>query len=178
MEQALPPHDGSLKPRLHDVLQQVGHTILEIRRLIAALSPAVLEQLGLGAAVRQMVSRFRRRHPCKVRLHLNRIGGLPKKTETIVYRLLQECCNNIAKHSQASTVNLSVTSADGLLKLNVEDDGIGFDVQEALARRDSFGLAGMRERVTLLGGRFEVTSRCATARGTTVRIDLPIPWED
>jgi two-component system sensor histidine kinase DegS len=63
------------------------------------------------------------------------------------------------------------------LKLNVEDDGIGFDVQEALARRDSFGLAGMRERVTLLGGRFEVTSNRASKQGTTVRIDLPIPWE-
>jgi signal transduction histidine kinase len=162
MEQGLPPHEGSLKPRLRDLLQQVEHTILEIRRLIAALSPAVLEQLGLGAAVRQLVSRFRRRHPCKVRLHVNRIGGLPKTTETIVYRLLQECCNNIAKHSQASTVNISLASADGVLELNVEDDGIGFDVQEAVARRDSFGLAGMRERVTLLGGRFEVTSRGAS----------------
>ena len=159
MEHGLPPQDSSLKPRLRDLLQQVEHTILEIRRLIAALSPAVLEQLGLGAAVRQLVSRFRRRHPCKVRLHLNRIGGLPKTTETIVYRLLQECFNNIAKHSQASTVNISLTSADGVLELNVTDDGIGFDVQEAVARRDSFGLAGMRERVTLLGGRFEVTSR-------------------
>jgi signal transduction histidine kinase len=159
MERSVLPQQDDLRSKIKELLGQTDHTILEIRRLIAALSPAVLEQLGLGAALRQLIKRFRRRHPCRVRLHLNRLGGLPKKTETIVYRLLQECCNNIAKHSRASTVNISVTCADGRLKLNVEDNGIGFDVNEALSRRDSFGLSGIRERVAVLGGRFDVISR-------------------
>jgi signal transduction histidine kinase len=151
-----------------------------MRRLIAALSPAVLEQLGLGAALRQLVNRFRRLHPCRVRLQLSRLGGLPQQTEIIVYRLVQECCNNIGKHSSATHVNISVTSADGRLKLIVEDNGVGFKVEEALARRDSFGLSGMRERVALLGGRFRVESNPnggKRKRGTKIRVELPISRE-
>ena len=70
-----------------------------MRRLIAALSPAVLEQLGLGAALRQLVNRFQRLHPCRVRLQLSKMGSLPQQIEIIAYRLVQECFNNIGKHS-------------------------------------------------------------------------------
>jgi two-component system sensor histidine kinase DegS len=159
-------------------------TILEMRRLIAALSPAVLEQLGLGAALRQLVNRFRRLHPVRVRLQLARLGRLPQSTEIIVYRLVQECFNNIAKHSQATHVNISVSSADGMVRLNVEDNGVGFRVEEAFARRDSFGLSGMRERVALLGGQFAVESHPRDTvprprqKGTKISIALPISKSD
>ena len=101
------------------------------------------------------------------------MGSLPQNTEIIVYRLVQECCNNIAKHSEATHVNISVASSDGMVRLVVEDNGIGFKVEEALARRDSFGLSGMRERVALLGGKFVVNSfpdGAARERGTKIRI--------
>ena len=130
-----------------------------MRRLIAALSPAVLEQLGLGAALRQLVNRFQRLHPCRVKLQLSKMGVLPQQTGMISYRLVQECFNNIGKHSGATHVNISLASADGILKLIVEDNGVGFNVEEALAKRESFGLSGMRERVALLGGKFHVESR-------------------
>lgn len=146
------------KKKLSETRDLTERTILEIRRLIAALSPAVLEQLGLGAALRQLVSRFGRLSTAKVKLALSRMGRVPKKTEVIVYRLVQECMNNIAKHSQAKNVNISLQSADGVLRLNVEDDGIGFEIEEALSRRDSYGLAGLRERVALLGGQFYIES--------------------
>jgi signal transduction histidine kinase len=151
-----------------------------MRRLIAALSPAVLEQLGLGAALRQLVHRFRQVHPCRVKLHLPREISLPKKTEIIVYRLVQECFNNIGKHSQANNVNISVAVADESLRLEVEDDGIGFDTAEALRSRDSFGLSGMRERVALLGGRFTLQSWPRTGQsrtGTRVTVTLPVVVE-
>jgi two-component system sensor histidine kinase DegS len=179
LEDALPERHPENRQKLRELREMTEHTILEIRRLIAALSPAVLQQLGLGAALRQLVHRFRRVHPARVRLQLSRLAGLPTKLEIIVYRLVQECFNNIAKHSSASTVNLSVSSADGVLRLHVADDGIGFHVQEALARRESFGLSGMRERVALLGGRFEVRSRPASAgkrrTGTRIAVELPVP---
>jgi signal transduction histidine kinase len=113
----------------------------------------------------------------------------------MVYRLVQECCNNIAKHSGATSVNISVSSADGWVRLAVEDNGVGFNVEEALARKDSFGLSGMRERVALLGGRFEVHSYLKNgsgrgtrtgktsvdskrrSRGTTISITLPVAKE-
>ncbi len=158
IEGNLGPGTLELKGKLQETRDLTERTILEIRRLIAALSPAVLEQLGLGAALRQLVSRFSRIHPARVKLALSRMGKVPKKTEVIVYRLVQECMNNVGKHSQASHVNISLESADGFLRLTVEDDGVGFEVEEALSRRDSYGLAGLRERVALLGGKFYVES--------------------
>jgi signal transduction histidine kinase len=158
LEQALPESEHESRKKLREARDLTERTILEMRRLIAALSPAVLEQLGLGAALRQLVARFQRVNPIQVKLSLTRLGGLPQKIEVIVYRLVQECFNNIGKHSQATTVNVSVTTADGVLRLDVEDNGVGFVVEEALARRDSFGLSGMRERVALLGGTFRLWS--------------------
>ena len=145
--------------------------------------------------MRQLVNRFRRLHPIRVRLLLGRLRRLPQHTEIIVYRLVQECCNNIAKHSGANNVNISVSSADGWVRLAVEDNGVGFKVEEALARKDSFGLSGMRERVALLGGRFEIRShpkggpnnkagdgngwvdRKKKGRGTKILIRLPVAKE-
>jgi signal transduction histidine kinase len=91
----------------------------------------------------------------------------------VVYRLVQECCSNIARHSAASKVNISLRTADGVLRVRVEDDGVGFRLDEALARRESFGLAGMRERVAIVGGRFALDSR--PGRGSCVSIELPLP---
>lgn len=170
LEGAIPPVHAEWIGKLREARDLTEHTILEMRRLIAALSPAVLEQLGLGAALRQLVNRFRRLHPIRVKLQLGRLRRLPQHTEIIVYRLVQECCNNIAKHSGASSVNLSVSSADGWVRLAVEDNGVGFKVAEALARKDSFGLSGMRERVALLGGRFEIRSYPKNGPANTVGI--------
>jgi signal transduction histidine kinase len=191
LEQSLPSEHSEWISKLQEARDLTERTILEMRRLIAALSPAVLEQLGLGAALRQLVNRFRRLHPMRVKLHLGRLGRLPQQTEIIVYRLVQECCNNIGKHSAASNVNISVSSADGMVRLVVEDNGVGFGVEEAMAKRDSFGLSGMRERVALLGGRFEVVSypqgqkpqseamvdRKKRGRGTRIAVALPIAKE-
>jgi signal transduction histidine kinase len=187
LEQSLPPEQTEWIRKLREARDLTERTILEMRRLIAALSPAVLEQLGLGAALRQLVNRFRRLHPIRVRLLLSRLGRLPQHTEIIIYRLVQECCNNVAKHSHASNVNISVSSSDGWVRLAVEDNGVGFKVEEALARKDSFGLSGMRERVALLGGRFEVRShprngngspdRVRKRRGTKILIRLPVAKE-
>ena len=177
LEQSLPESETETRRKLREARDLTERTILEMRRLIAALSPAVLEQLGLGAALRQLVARFQRLHPIHVKLGLSRLGGLPQNSEIIVYRLVQECFNNIGKHSKATTVNVSVTTADGVLRLNVEDNGVGFVVEEAFARRDSFGLSGMRERVALLGGRFQVRSipnGSKKDRGTKISIELPI----
>ncbi len=159
LEQELPSGDRALKQRLSELREMTEHTIIEIRRLIAALSPAILEQMGLAAALRQLVGRFRGIHSAQVHIDLPRRLDLPKKVEQIVYRLVQEIFNNIAKYSLASAVNLSLETADGRLRLKVEDDGVGFDVEEAFARSNCFGLSGLRERVALLGGTLVVKSR-------------------
>jgi signal transduction histidine kinase len=162
-----------LRPALGEARELTEHAIAEIRRIIAALSPAVLEQLGLAAALRQLATRFRGIYHGRIRLHLPaRLGPLPRQTEIATFRLVQECFHNIAKHSRASTVNLSLSSTDGYLRLNVEDDGVGFEVKAALGKQNSFGLTGMRERVALLGGKFEILSRPGC--GAQILVELPI----
>ncbi len=203
VEHALPAELHPIKLQVKGAREATERTIVEIRRLIAALSPAALEQLGLGAALKQLVMRFKQWYPVKVKLQLGHLRGLPKKTEVVVYRLVQECFNNISKHSFATTVNISVETSDGSLRLIVEDNGIGFDVEHAATKLESFGLQGMRERVVLLGGTCEVVSNPvksgrpknktpqrareirgdrpkfikATGQGTKIWIQLPIPRE-
>lgn len=172
IERRIPESLAEVRGELAEARDLIGRTVLEIRRLISDLSPAVLAQLGLGAAVRQLVNRFRDLHGIEVHLDLPRFAPLPKQTEVIVYRLVQECCSNVARHSSASHVNISFSSADGILTLVVEDDGVGFEVDQALTQPGSFGLAGMRERVALIGGRFQVESRPGC--GAKITIELPV----
>ena len=129
--------------------------------------------LGLFAALRQLTNRFRRMYSARVKLYLSpSISRLPTETEIITYRLVQECFNNIAKHSRATTVNIHLSSTDTSVELRVEDNGVGFKVEEALERRNSFGLLGMMERVALLGGSFEIQS--FPSKGTSVAVHLPL----
>ena len=182
--EAAHPLPDEIPEGLAAVRGMTERTILEIRRLIAALSPAVLEQLGLAAALRQLAARIRQLHGVQVGLDLGRPERLPGRTEAIVYRVVQECLSNAVRHAACSRVNVSLHSADGMLRLCVEDDGVGFDVQKALARPCSFGLAGLRERVHLLGGRTEIETSprpAAISRrgktgnpGTIIRVELPL----
>ena len=175
IEQSMPESASELRSKLGEARDLTERTILEMRRLIAALSPAVLEQLGLGAALRQLVNRFQRLQQCRVKLQISKMVRLPQQTEVITYRLVQECFNNIGKHAGASHVNISLASTDGTLRLSVEDNGVGFNVEEAMQKRESFGISGMRERVALLGGNFRVDSRMeGSKKGTKISIELPI----
>lgn len=176
LERLAPEELPELRSGLSGARQLIERTIIEIRRLLADLSPALLEQLGLPAALRQLVVRFRRLHSIPTKLHLARLGCLPLRTESVVYRLLQECLNNIARHSSARGVIISLKRDDRALRLRVSDNGVGFDVEEALAKKGCFGLAGVRERVALLGGVCEFRSR--PGRGATVLVELPISSQD
>jgi signal transduction histidine kinase len=173
LEKSLPQGMSEVRGKLLETIDVTEKTIIEIRRIIAALSPSVLEALGLSAAIRQLTSRFRRVYPARVKLHISpRAGRLPQEAEIMTYRLVQECFNNIAKHSSASIVNIHLSSTDNSVELCVEDNGVGFRVEEALERRNSFGLSGMMERVALLGGAFEVQS--FPSKGTRIQVQLPI----
>ena len=163
----------SLAQKLAHAREAVGRAVLEIRRVLSDLSPAVLEQLGLAAAVRQLLIRLEQTHGVATRLDTAGLKTLPEKTAVLAYRLVQECCNNVARHSSASRLIVSLSAADGRLKMRIQDDGVGFRLAEALRKPGSYGLGGMRERVTLAGGKFEISS--APGQGTRVSVSLPVP---
>jgi signal transduction histidine kinase len=172
LERTLPAGSDALRRGLAEARKLTEKTIVEIRRLIAALSPTVLDQLGLARALRQLASQVGRLHRIEIRCVLGSLAHVPKPVALAAYRLAQECLNNAARHSRASRVNISAQTAHGQLRLCVEDNGIGFRVREALATGGSFGLAGMSERVRLLGGELQVRSR--PGHGAAVAITLPV----
>jgi signal transduction histidine kinase len=173
LERAAPQAATGLKRDLAEARELIERTIIEIRRILSDLSPAVLEQLGLAAAVRQLLNQVRRTNGMAVSLDSRALRRLPHETETAAYRIIQECCTNVARHSAATHLKISLCTADRELKVRIEDDGVGFSVQEALTKKDSYGLAGMQERAALAGGRFDVSSR--PGRGTRVAVSLPAP---
>jgi signal transduction histidine kinase len=161
-----------LRQRLSEARTIVESTVDELRRIVAALSPAVLERLGLASAVRQLAVRFGKLHQARLRTRISvPSAGLPRETQEVIYRVAQECLQNIAKHSQATHVNLSLRAADKRIRLSVADNGAGFCAETALRKPMSFGLAGMRERAALLGGTLAV--RSVPGKGTTIVLELP-----
>ena len=167
----LPSSAQKLAPKLEETQRLAEQTIQEMRRLISALSPNVLEELGLPASIRQFVSNFRRTFEGEVSLSMSGLDNLPKGTQIMLYRLVQECFSNVIKHSRARAVAMRVGRRNGKVHLYVQDDGVGFDLSKAARKRDSFGLSGMRERVALLGGDIEIES--SLGKGTKVEIAIP-----
>ena len=99
---------------------------------------------------------------------------MPDSLKIVIYRVLQESLNNIAKHSQATLVCFSLKATNGKIELAIDDNGVGFDVEQVLSGEESrrgIGLAGMKERTELSGGFFSVESHAGA--GTTVRASWP-----
>ena len=134
----------------------------------------MLERLGLEPALRHLITRFGRIHAAHLQTRISVLSGqLSRETQEVIYRVTQECLQNIAKHSQATQVNLSLHSADKKIRLSIADNGAGFCAETAGRKPMSFGMAGMRERAALLGGTLAVLS--APGKGTSVVLELPPP---
>lgn len=169
MEKSAPP---TLRPKLREARAIVERTVIELRRIVAALGPAVLDRLGLEPAVRQLAARFGKLQQISLRTRISvPSAALPREMQEVIYRVAQESLQNIGKHSQANHVNLSLLATDKKVRLSVADNGAGFSAEMALRKPMSFGLAGMRERAALLGG--TLTVRSVAGEGTTVILELP-----
>ena len=131
----------------------------------------MLDDLGLVPAVEWLVESFTQRTGVACELAVSREAlDLPAAHATAVFRTIQESLTNIAKHAHASRVEVAVEQADGHLSVSVRDDGIGFSSEDA-RKPNSFGLLGLRERASLLGGEARVSS--SQGRGTHVELRLP-----
>jgi two-component system sensor histidine kinase UhpB len=164
----------TLRLGLRETQAAAAGIIRELRRIVAALSPAVLEKLGLTAAIRHLAARFRHASPAAVRVRIaGGLDGLPMELQELVYRAAQEGLQNIAKHARATRVNLSLEAADMSIRLRLGDNGAGFNTETAGKQAMSFGLAGMRQRAELLGG--TLTVRSAPGKGTVLMLEAPAP---
>jgi len=161
-----------LRQRLREARISTEKTVEEVRRIIAALSPSVLERLGLEAALRQLAARFERTYQSEISVRLTPAWGpVPMAMQQVIYRVAQECLQNAAKHSKATLVNLSLQETDKSIRLSVSDNGAGFSVGAVGRKPLTFGLAGMRERAALLGGTLAI--RSSPGKGATISLRLP-----
>ncbi len=172
IEGMLGKQNKEARTKLKDTREVVETTIVEMRRLISALSPNVLQELGLPASIRQFVKNLSRTFPGRVRMRMSNVEELPDGPKIMMYRLVQECFTNAVKHSNAKNVSVELTRRSGLVRMRMQDDGVGFSVAEAATKRESFGIAGMRERVELLGGKIDIAS--SPGKGTKVSIAIPV----
>ena len=159
----------SLTTAVHAAVAQIDDEIESLRGLIRELRPAALDELGPGPAIEDLAARVAARHGITVTTSLDLDGSREHpEIETAVYRLIQEALTNAVKHARATGVGVTVTREEGRLRVVVADDGVGFDAGRP---KTGYGLAGMRERVALVGGTLSITS---AAGGTTVEASLPV----
>jgi signal transduction histidine kinase len=148
-------------------------SLQEARRSVLDLRAAPLEGQSLPDALARLGEEFAREHKVQCQVSSSGIDGrLPARLEAALYRLAQEALTNVAKHARAQHVTLSLTHAGDEFRLVVEDDGVGFDPSLPVPSGPSggFGLAGMRERVALLGGMLDVYSRPGAGTRLEVRL--------
>lgn len=164
----------SLDSRLDDAKGELQHEIAALRRMMAGLRPPVLDERGLAAAIADHVRAEGLRLGIAVRIGLEDVD-LDPSAETTLYRVAQEALSNIARHASATTlvVTLRTNAVAGTAELVVEDDGVGIGVPDLrrLVRDGHFGLAGMRERLEMIGGRLEIDN--PAVGGTRLRATVP-----
>ncbi|HYH63885.1 MAG TPA: chemotaxis protein CheB [Urbifossiella sp.] len=143
----------------------------ELHEAAVRLRPTALDDIGLGPAVAELVTKWSTRTGVAAEYRSAELEGgrLPADVETALYRVVQEALTNVARHARAKAVSVTVGRAGGEARAVVEDDGVGFDPEAGTIR---LGLAGMRERVELVGGALEIES--APGAGTTVIARVPV----
>jgi signal transduction histidine kinase len=161
----------NVRGKIRETVEVVDRTIEGIRRIIGKLSPLVLQELGLVAAIRKEAKDFAKNTGVKARVIIaDDVGRLAPGTEQAIYRVVQEALHNVAKHAKAGNVTVQLTREDDHVQVIVEDDGIGIQTRTG-PKEQSFGLAGIKERIAMLGGVSRVTS--AEGKGTRIEINVP-----
>jgi len=163
----------SQKNKIRETVEVVDRTIEGIRRIIGRLSPLVLKELGLVAAIRKEAKDLAKNTGIRARVMVAEdLNRLDPEVEMVIYRVVQETLHNVAKHSNAKSANIILNYDDKSLRLLVEDDGVGFSSKSSNSRGNSFGLAGIKERVHSIGGEVRVVS--SKERGTRIEVAVPL----
>jgi signal transduction histidine kinase len=159
-----------LQQRVQGALDTVTHAIESAQRIMHNLRPAILEQ-GLVPALQWMASRFEKRSGivCAFRTSEDR-PALPQGVPLVAYRTAQEALTNVSKHAQATRVSMDLSLTAGVLSLEISDNGRGLSSSD-LAKAQSFGIRGLKERAATVGGWVDLSSG---AGGTTLILSVPL----
>jgi PAS domain S-box-containing protein len=176
IEKNLQKDQIELREECKQNLQYIDQIIEEVGRLSRDLSPSILEDLGLSAALRRLIDNFVKNYNIKVASDIVDFDHLfPMDAQIMIYRIFQEAFTNIGKHAQARNVSVKVRKDEDRISFLMEDDGKGFDVKHAATKEiceRGLGLATMDERARMLGGSLDLWSE--GGKGTRITLSIPI----
>jgi len=155
--------DPEIAAQLESIGQELREAIDELRELARGIHPSILTDAGLAAALESLAQRS----ALPVSLDDRSTGRLPERVEVTAYFVVAEALTNVTKYARASRVSVRLESRDGLLRVEVEDDGIG-----GVDPTSGSGLRGLQDRVTAIGGRLSVEG--PSGEGTCVRAEIPV----
>lgn len=173
----LPPEQEALRHKIDETRHRLEELMENVHRFARELRPPLLDDLGLAPALRSISKDFSERTGLHVHLNfadVRTVERLEMGHKTVIYRLVQESLNNIAKHAQAKSVQINLHKANGQVVLEIRDDGKGFSLNKRSSRQapKRLGLLGMQERVRLVEGTFTLESN--PGKGTCVRAEIPL----
>lgn len=166
-----PPGSIEFEQRAEELRELVTDTLDDVRRLAFDLRPTILDDIGLVAGVERLVETIRARLGLSVNVDFGGLDDddrLPRETETVIYRIVQEALTNVSRHAGVEAARVQFSADGGRIVVEVHDDGRGFD--PALVA-GSLGLAGMGERAALVDATIRIES--SPGEGTTVRLEAP-----
>jgi signal transduction histidine kinase len=177
VEKGLKQDQVTVEEECETISQYIDEVIENVRRLSRDLTPSILEDAGLLAAIRWLIANTNKNYRVNMSLDVVDIDHLfSQNAQIIIYRILQEALTNIGKHAQAKNVSMVIEKHDDGVSFSLEDDGIGFDVlgvSTVNPDERGLGLAIMDERARMLGGSLEIWSE----KGKGTRISFHIPPE-
>jgi signal transduction histidine kinase/uncharacterized protein HemY len=156
---------------LEKSLKIIDDACIEVRHISHNMMPSALIRLGLMPAIQELVNNINGSKSLKVDLHTNVRGSLGKSLDITIYRIMQEVLNNMMRHSKADKISLDIQREDNTLRINIKDNGVGFDVR-VLRESKGLGWKNIFSRVSMIDGSIDVSSE--PSKGTLVFIQLKL----
>lgn len=172
LSKKIEPQSKEMNQKFEESVQLVDETVKSVRRIATQLRPSILDDLGLISAIEWQTEDFEKRFNIKTAFssNVNSIE-LESNVATAIFRVYQESLTNILRHSKATSIKTKIFQENEGLTLSIEDNGIGFDINETKNKK-TLGLLGMKERTLMIGGHYQIISEPGS--GTTVLISVPV----
>jgi PAS domain S-box-containing protein len=173
LQAAMEEPDQAKSKRIHETTAILERLLGQVRQISLNLRPSTLDDLGLVPALRSLLDEQGRRASVAVRFSAkNMPENLDPEIQTTCFRIAQEAITNAVRHARATQIRVELSQENGNLRLQIRDNGTGFDAESAQAQTIGLGLVGMKERAALVGGRTRIMA--SRGKGATVDVTLPL----
>ncbi|HEV2274223.1 MAG TPA: chemotaxis protein CheB [Acidobacteriaceae bacterium] len=173
LQKQLPTGSGDARDQMRGFRQMIDEMTEDVRRMAHQLHPSILDHFGLAKALDSLCEEFRKLKGFSIGFRQRNLpADIPREIGLSLYRVSQELLSNVAQHSGAKTVSVTLAGAAGGLHLVVSDDGAGFDAA-AVSQKPGLGLTSMRERLRVAGGTLSIKSK--PGEGTRIEARIPLP---